>query len=450
MRDFILVAIILCSAPICLVSPYFGVLMWYWVSYFNPHRFTWSFGYDFPVAFVVAVPTLAGTLFAKKSMRSLLSRECILLFGLWIWFAITYIHAQNVPFFALHMGDAKYEMSHISKILLMTFVMVLVITSRERLRGVMLVSAGSLGLLAVKGTIFGLRTSGEARVWGPPDSFLSDNNAFGLALNMCIPILFFLARREENRWIRRFLYVSFLCSILSVILTYSRGGMLGLSVVLFAITLKSRRKIMGAFLIFVAAFGLLTFAPDAWIQRMSRIAHGQLDLSAEQRLVAWETAWHFSHDYPITGGGFDTLPDVNVFQRYQLRPLPLGFRSTAPHSIYFQLLVDHGFVGLGLFLSLIGSCFLSLWKIRRTVRAVPSAHWLSDYCYMIEVAIMGFLTSGAFLGFVYLDVIYQMIATVVVLKILCSGELARQTNSSGLEGSAGAVVSIEQGEPTFA
>lgn len=423
MRDIVLVAFILGSAPVCFISPYFGILMWYWVSYFNPHRFTWSFGYDFPVALLVALPTLAGTFFAKKSLKSLLTRESMLLAGLWVWFGITYLHAQSVPLFAMHMGDAAYEMSHISKILLMSFVMILVITTRERLRGVLLVSAGSLGLLAIKATIFGLRTSGESRVWGPPDSFLADNNAFGLALNMSLPILFFLGRRETNRWIRRLLYLAFLCSVASVLLTYSRGGMLGLVVVLVGITVRSRHKLLGVSMILLAALLLFSFAPGAWMERMSKIAHGELDLSAEQRLVSWGTAWNFSHDYPITGGGFDTLPDVAVFQRYQPRPLPLGFKSSAAHSIYFQLLSDQGFVGLGLFLTAIGLCFASLWKIRRAVRALPSARWIVDYCYMVELAILGFLSSGAFLSFVYLDIIYQMIATVIVLKVLLRQEI---------------------------
>lgn len=423
MRDLIVVAIILGSVPFCFASPYFGVLMWYWVSYFNPHRFTWSFAYNFPVAFVVAVPTVAGTLFARKSLAALRSRESILLGCLWAWFTITYLYAQNIPFFALHMDDAKYEMSHVSKIFVMTFVMIVVITSQAKLRGVMLVSAGSLGLLAIKGTIFGIRNAGDSRVWGPPDSFLADNNAFGLALNMAIPILFFMARHEENRWIRRFLYLCFLCAVMSVLLTYSRGGLLGLLVVLLAIVMKSRHKIVAAVLLLVVALSVVSVAPGAWWDRMDRIAHGKLDSSANQRLVSWGTAWHFSHDYPITGGGFDTLPDVNVFQRYQLRPLPEGFKSSGPHSIYFQLLADHGFVGLGIFLAMIASCFVSLWRIRRSVRYLPSLRWLGDYSYMIQVAIMAFLTSGAFLGFAYLDVIYQMIATVIVMKVLFRNEM---------------------------
>jgi len=159
------------------------------------------------------------------------------------------------------------------------------------------------------------------------------------------------------------------------------------------------------------------------MDRMSRFMSGDLDASANQRLVAWETAWHFAKDYPVTGGGFDTLPDVNVFQRYQLKPLPLGYTSTGPHSIYFQLLSDQGFVGLGLFLLLIASCFWTLWRIKRTARVLGSAQWLMNYANMVEIAILAFMVSGAFLGFLYLDVIYQMIAIVVVLKALFQKEV---------------------------
>jgi len=418
MRDFILVVFIIGAAPVCLANPYFGVMMWYWVSYFNPHRFTWSYAYNFPVALFVAVPTLVGTIFAPKSMRSLLARESLFLAAIWGWFSFTYVNAQKTPFFQGHMSDAAYEMSHISKILLMTFVMLLVINTREKLRGVMLITGASLGLLAVKGTIFGLRTTGESRVWGPPDSFLADNNALGLALNMCLPLLFFLAREEKNKYIRLGLRICFFCSILSVILTYSRGGLLGLAVVLLAITLKSKHKVAGMALLVTVAFLVLLFSSGEWMDRMSRFMKGDLDSSANQRLVAWETAWRFAQDYPVTGGGFDTLPDENVFQRYKLRDLPEGFPSTASHSIYFQLLSDQGFVGLGLFLMMIASCLWSLWRIRRMCRMLPSANWLVDYTHMVEISILAFMVSGAFLGFVYLDVIYQMVATVVVIKIV--------------------------------
>jgi hypothetical protein len=72
---------------------------------------------------------------------------------------------------------------------------------------------------------------------------------------------------------------------------------------------------------------------------------------------------------------------------------------------------------------LMGVCFLTLFRIRRTAQRTPTLNWLVDYTLMVEIAILGFLTSGAFLGFVYLDLIYQMIGMTVVLKMLLRKEL---------------------------
>lgn len=433
MRDYIVLAIVLGSVPICLISPYIGVLMWYWVTYFNPHRFTWGIAYDFPVAIVVAVPTLLGTVFARKSLRSLVTQEGILLMLLWAWFGITYLHAQGVPLFTLNMEDAAYEMSHMSKILLFTLVMMLLVTTRERLRGLLLVTASSLGLLAVKGAAFGIRTGGEYRVWGPPDSFLSDNNAFALALNMAIPLLFFLARDEKRRWLKYSLHLMFACAVLVVLLTYSRGGLLGLTVVVIAVLLRARYKIIGGTLAVFAVLFVLSYAPDAWMARMGRFASGDLDGSAEQRLVSWGTSWRFVHDYPITGGSFDVLPNVDVFQRYEPRPLPGGFLSSGPHSIYFQILADHGFPGLFLFLSMIGVSLWSLWQVKRRARQSPSTVYLVDYAYMVQISIVGFMVSGAFLGFAYLDVIYEMVGLAAVIKMLLRYELEQGLIDEGGE-----------------
>jgi len=422
MRDVLVFAIIVGAMPVCLVSPYFGVLMWYWITYFNPHRFTWGFAYKLPVALMIAVPTLIGTLFTRKTMRALLTAEILLLVSLWGWFAITYVHAQDIPLFAGNMPDAAYEMSHISKIILMTLVMVLVINSKERFRNVLLVTAGSLGLLALKSSIFGFRTSGESRVLGPPDSFLRENNAYGLALNMALPLLFFLVRDEPRKWLRILMRVFFAACVISILLTYSRGGLTGLAVVIAVVTLRSRHKAVGAFLLAVTVLLVVSFAPPAWMNRMGDFVTGNLDTSADMRLTSWTVAWRLVQDYPM-GGSFDAVPNVDVYKRYQPRPLPNDALSSGPHSIYFQLLGDHGFVGLALFLALIASCFWTLFRVRRLVRNLPSAGWLTNYTWMVEVSILAFMVSGAFLGVVYLDMIYEMIGLVVILKMLCRAEL---------------------------
>ncbi len=435
MRDVLLFLIIAISIPISFFRPYFGILIWTWVTFFNPHRYTWGFMYNFPVAAVIAVPTLAGCLFTSNINKKFVKAETLLLAGLWIWFCITFLHAMQVPLFQGHVLDAKLEWVRVSKVLLITFAMILLVTSHQRFKSLVMVTAMSFGFLAIKGAIFGLRTGGEFRVWGPPDSFIADNNSFALAVNMSLPMLFFLARDEKKRAYRWLLHLAFACGVFSVALTYSRGGLLGLAAVLFALTLKSRYKLVGVFLVALALVAVITFAPSGWMDRMGGLAHGNVDNSGRQRLVSWGTSWNFALDYPITGGAFNALPDVEIFQRYQNEPLPGGFLSSGPHSIYFQTLEEQGFVGLGLYLVLVACCWMSLFNLRDKAQRSMSTHWIVPYTHMIEVSLFGFLVSGAFLGLANFDLYYQLVAMVIILKVIYQNEMqsARSAQPSRTE-----------------
>jgi putative inorganic carbon (HCO3(-)) transporter len=422
-RDVVVVAIILGAVPICFFRPYIGILLWVWVAYFNPHRYCYGFAYNFPVAITVAVPTLLGILFSRDLNRRWLNWQSGMLLCFWAWTFFTYFNALHIPFFQDHMLDAKAELVRLSKILLMTFMMILVVTTKEKLRIVTLLTALCFSFLAIKGTIFGALTGGQYRVWGPPDSFLEDNNSVGLAMNMAIPMMFYLARDEQNRWIRWALYGAVPCAILTVLLTYSRGGMLGLAAVLCAMALKSKYKFLGAFAVVTCALLVLTFAPAKWTDRMSTLKHEGVDSSAQQRLVSWGTTWNFVQDYPIAGGGFETLPDPRVFQRYQSRPMPGGYISSGPHSIYFQVLGDHGFVGLAIYLALLLSCLLGAWRLRRRTRGLPEMDWVEPYSNIVEASLVGFMVSGAFLGLADFDLYFQVVAFVVLLKIIHRKEM---------------------------
>lgn len=66
MRDIILTLIVFGSLPFILRNAYIGVLVWSWLSYMNPHRFTWGFAYNFPFAQIVALVLLVAVLFSKE------------------------------------------------------------------------------------------------------------------------------------------------------------------------------------------------------------------------------------------------------------------------------------------------------------------------------------------------------------------------------------------------
>src|SRR5271157_755162 len=427
-RDIAVIMIIFLAAPITLFSPYFGVLMWTWIAYFNPHRYAWGIAkFYFEPAFIIAIPTLVGTLFASKNIR-IFNRETFLLAGLWFWLAFTTFYISHVHEFARHATDANVHLAQVSKILLMTFVTILLVTSKGKLRGLVFVILISFGFRALFAAVFFIRHGGQFTIWGPVGSFLEDNNDFGLALNMTIPMFFFMARAEPKRWMRFTLRVLIVCVIICVIGTYSRGGLVGLSVVTLMILAKSQQKIIGAVLVAIALLCLVMFSTTAWKNRMGGFMQGNLDASAYSRLAAWGGAWNLVKDYPLTGGGFDVFTDAAVFPQYAPQGARgalygLNLRLHSSHSIYFQMLGEQGFVGLGLFLMLLVSSYASLQGMRKRAKTNRNLEWVVPYTHMFQVTLLAYMASGATLGRAYFDFFYQVIACVIILKILAKRDL---------------------------
>src|SRR5580704_5040134 len=110
MRDVLVLAIIVASIPFCFIRPFFGAMMWVWVAYFNPHRFTYGIAYNFPVSTVIAIPTLLGLLFFRKVNKGIFVRETVMLLVFWAWIVITYINATQVAIFADHVEDAQFQL----------------------------------------------------------------------------------------------------------------------------------------------------------------------------------------------------------------------------------------------------------------------------------------------------------------------------------------------------
>src|SRR6267142_6999258 len=195
MRDILVLAIIIIGVPVSMVRPFIGILLWSWVSYMNPHRLTWGIAYDFPAALAIGAGTLVGLLFTKDRRFLPMERETIVLLLLWCLFAVTTV-------FALVPDRAWPQFELVSKILLMTMVTMMLVTTRQRLRLFLLTITLSVGFFGFKGGIFSLRGGGTDRVYGPPGTFLEDNNDLALATVMVLPICFYLAREETRRWLR--------------------------------------------------------------------------------------------------------------------------------------------------------------------------------------------------------------------------------------------------------
>jgi probable O-glycosylation ligase (exosortase A-associated) len=385
--------------------PWIGILMWAWISYMNPHKLTWGFAYSMPFAMIIALATLTGLLLSKEPKKFPLTRETGLMLALAAWMVVT-------TTFAFY-DFAWIQFEKVEKILLMTFVTLILINTRERLHAFVWAIALSIGFFGVKGGIFTLLSGGAYRVYGPASSFIGGNNELALALIMVVPLMRYLQLNSAHLAVRAGLGVAMFLSVVAAIGSYSRGALIAISAAAFFFWLKSRGKIATGLFIMLAVAVIAPFMPQSWYDRMATIETYQEDSSALGRINAWWFALNLAKARPLIGGGFETF-QPELFAVYAPEP----WRYHDAHSIYFEMLGEHGFVGLGLFLLLALFTWLTASRVARRCRHHAELKAISDLVRMVQASLVAYATGGAFLGLGYFDLFYHLVAIVVIASIV--------------------------------
>jgi putative inorganic carbon (HCO3(-)) transporter len=419
MRDLVLIGIVgLC----CLgssVKPVFGMLCFVFFGILNPHSFTWGMARTFPASYCIALCTLAGYALWFRPKRLPLTRESIIMLCLWALFFLTTLYA-NYP------DSAADALKKVSKVLLMVFLSMSMLCTRERVRWLMRIIAVAMGIHALRGGIFFFSTGGQQIVFGPEDTFLEGNNSFGLALAMNVPLLYFLAQTESSRWFRWTLRAMLVFSAPAIIGTFSRGAWLGLTAGLALIVLRSKHKLLLVPLGAVACIVALPLLPEKVQNRYEDLVNYEEESSAQSRLWNWEFATRVALAHPYLGAGFDYYGTEAYATYYPEFLVRWPGKVWSCHSVWFTMLSEHGFTGLGLWVLLFASIFFSLRKLRVKARSAPRYAWVLPYTFMLEGAFAAYAVSGTFFDAAYFDMFFQLVAVIVLLKgVLRAGEPQR-------------------------
>ena len=424
MRDILLISVALGLVPVCIRRPWIGILGWYWTAYFVPQGFSWGMARSFPFAMVIGGSTLLGFLLTKDRRPLPRNAATFFMLALTVQFTLTTIVAYN-PDLAWH--DWQFVM----KMLLMTFVAMSLFQDRARLRWLYLVPTLCLGFYGVKGAYWVLRGGGSGpmdaagsgseggRIFGPDMAFFADANGIGLALCMILPMLLYFSRVEASPWLKRGLQITFWLSIISVIFTFSRGSYLGLAVVLLVLIWRSPWRLRFATAALVLGIIAVPLAPERFWLRLDSLIRTQSaetrDTSSASRIESFETAWNIAVSRPFTGAGFKALSSPDIWLIYY----GPGYRGTYdPHGVFFQLLGEHGLLGLALYMGMIISTLLTLRRLRKRWRNHPNNGYLSGYAEMTQLSLYPFLVNGAFIPAAYIDLLFLLVAATSILFVL--------------------------------
>lgn len=406
MRDVVLSLFILPLLLAALKRPWLGVCLWVWLGLMNPHRYVYGFAYSLPWSQLTILVFFISLYLTKERYKILAGAPVIWLLIFSIWMTLSLL-------LGLDPANDYDQWNKVMKGMLMVFLLFSVMRSKFHIIALVWTCALSLALVGLKGGVFTILTGGSHRVWGPPDSLISDNNEFALALSMTIPLLWFLRQQLTNRRARIVMMALMVLCAAAALGTQSRGGLLAIAAMAVVLWWRGGSRFMGGIVIAVAAVVLIAFMPPEWTERMSTINNDYSeDNSAKNRISAWWVSWGIAKDY-LTGIGFLTARP-HLFMLYS--PYPETGVWVA-HSIYFQIMGNHGFIGLGIFLMIFFSAWWSANRVRRAARRQPNLLWCSQLAGMCQVSLVGYAVGGAFLSLAYFELPYYVVAVVVLTDL---------------------------------
>jgi putative inorganic carbon (hco3(-)) transporter len=452
MRGLLFFLAFVSSMPLIFVSPFNGVLIWYIFSLGNYHTLIWGGPFaNLNYAYVIAILTCVSWVFSQKEKKQIPFTPLVaftLLFMLWMTVSSV---------FALAPSDMVWsKWIETQKILFMCLVGYALTTTRERVNQLVWTIILALGAWGVKGTLISL-LHGGGMIHGPDAGKNADNNHFAVALLIIIPLIFYQWQLVTNRHLRRGLMAMGVLVALAVILTYSRGALLGLCAMGTVFWVKSRAKLVTGFLIAMVAVGTLTLVPKAWFDRMALMENYEADGSATSRLDFWRASLRIAAHNPLVGGGFNvTLWPNAVNPMLYGTDIPRYTTGKATHSSYFEVLSEHGWVGLGLFLTIAAFSWYNCWWIIRRSRDRPDLVWANLLGRMGQATLIGYFVAGGFQSLAYLDeywcvlFIFDATRRIVVRQLTPpAGSFAMQLRS-GQPGFAAPVVARSSGLSGFA
>ena len=438
MRDVLLALIIFGSLPFILTRPWIGIVMWNWVNFMNPHRMSWGFMYELPIAAIIGGAALVAWVFAREDKRIPWDAISILMVAFLAWTTLTTL-------FAVNPDDAWPKWEQFFKVILMVFIAISLMKKELHLRIFIWTVVVSIGYFTFKGGVFTVLSGGNFLVWGPPGTFISDNNSLALATLMIIPMMIYLAQTTDKRWVRLGLYAATLFSLASVIGSYSRGAFVGLAAIAVVLWLRSNKKIFLNLMMIVLAVASIQFFPQKYFDRIDTIQNYEQDASALGRLAIWGHAIRIANESPIIGGGYQVFYHPPTYER-----LSPEIVQRAVHSIYFEAIGEHGYVGLILFLALGIAGLYGAARIKKLCRDRPGFEKEYKFANMISISLVAYAVSGAFLNMVTFDLYYTLLAFIVLQNHLVQIKLGNEGKVAELRKNAPANVEIGWPKPATA
>jgi len=313
------------------------------------------------------------------------------------------------------------------------------VTSLQRLKSFVWVICLSTLMYSVVGGALQSKDFYDGRFQAVGNMF--DPNDTAYVLLALFPLCIYFVRFDEGVLKKLVAVVAACSAFVIILLTGSRGGILGLGSVLLILLLTNAsgiRRSRKLLLVVMLASAFLLMRDRIDVERYLTLIDVSSDYNVSRvggRVELWERAIDLVLDNPITGVG------VNCFEVAVARSRELAADSytrwQVVHNSYLQVVSEVGLIGGGLFLLIVLRSFLTFLRVSRigAQSQSPETKEISALAGLMLLGFAGLLVSGFFLsqGYSTFFTLYFALAAAIGRIQAAIGFRSSTDESKGLE-----------------
>lgn len=201
---------------------------------------------------------------------------------------------------------------------------------------------------------------------------LGDENDFCLWMNILVPFAYFLGQGAQKTREKAFWYCCVGVFVVGSLVSFSRGGFIGLFAVGLFVFYKSKRRSAAFFLVLMFSILIYFAAPQGYWDGIRSIkSESYEEGTGKIRLETWKAGWKMFLDHSIIGVGAYNF-GIWLPNYYPSNPSTMWGR--AAHSVYFTLIPEMGIIGTLLFCGML----YGNYKDQKRIYELKKRKWYSD------------------------------------------------------------------------
>ncbi|HPC11880.1 MAG TPA: O-antigen ligase family protein, partial [candidate division Zixibacteria bacterium] len=425
--------------------PYFGLYLYLIIFFMDPNQIfpfmqTVAFPYEKVLAFAVIGILLIHIAILKKEFD---------LYRLDVGFAAMILATYLSILGAVDLAAAWEDWQRFLRLFLVYLVMVRIVKTEGQLKAIIMLFIISIGFLAISSTIQYYRGEFEVRQGIQRlHSFgggLIDPNTMASSLVLGVPFMFYMAKAHRSALLKLFMFALIGSCFWAIMLTGSRGGMVGGIALMLLLVWHSRHKTLGFVVAFAVLVCIAAVMPDQYQNRFMSIFRineqdefGASD-SARGRINGFKLGFKFLLKNPLTGVGIS-----NFGWHHHLEP---NGDWTDAHNLVGKLVGELGLIGVAAFSFFIARFAGTLKLIKRLY---DEHGWPPDFLFQmrqaIKIGLIMLFVQGLFGHNLFRDNWYFTAGFIVIVsKIVWDRHLAAQRPSGATPGSPEPLPGAEKG-----